>query len=133
MDRFEPSAWPRFVRFAAFTRDGEQLGLDEAALRALEIEILKDPNRSPVIPGTGGLRKIRFAEPGSGRGKRGAYRVCYVYFPEFGTVALAAVFGKNQRADLTKADRNTIAAVIQAYRAELEREAGRHREPEGGR
>jgi hypothetical protein len=131
VDQFDPSEWPRFVRFAAFTRDWERLGLDEAALRALEIEILKAPDRAPVIPGTGGMRKLRFAEPGSGQGKSGAYRVCYTDFPEFGTVALAAVFGKNEKADLTKADRNAIATVIRAYRAELEREAGRHRTPEG--
>jgi mRNA-degrading endonuclease RelE of RelBE toxin-antitoxin system len=130
VDQFDPANWPRFVRFAAFTRDWERLGLDEAALRALEIEILNDPDRPPVIPGTGGLRKLRFAEPGSGRGKRGAYRVCYAYFPEYGTVALAAVFGKNEKADLTKADRNAIATVIQAYRAELEQEATGHRTPE---
>ncbi|HEX8200647.1 MAG TPA: hypothetical protein VF590_09180 [Isosphaeraceae bacterium] len=132
MDGFESSAWPRFVRFTAFTRDWERLGLDEAALRSLETEILKDPGRSPMIPGTGGLRKIRFAEPRSGRGKRGAYWVCHANFPEFGPVALAAVFGKNERADLTKADRDAIATIIRAYRAELEREIGRQ-EPEGGR
>jgi hypothetical protein len=128
VEAFRPEAWPRFVRFPAFTRDWERLGLDDAALRALEFEILKGPDRPPVIRGTGGLRKIRFAEPGSGHGKRGAYRVCYVVFPEFGTIALVAVFDKSDQSDLTQADRNAIALMIKAYRAELEREfAWRHR------
>ena len=70
MDLFQPEEWPRFVRFPAFTRDWERLGLDDAALRALELEILKDPGPPPVIRGTGGLRKLRFAESGSGRGKK---------------------------------------------------------------
>ena len=127
MDPFKPEEWLRFVRFPAFTRDWERLGLDDTALQALETEILRDPTRPPVIRGTGGLRKIRFAAPGSGRGRSGAYRVCYVDFPEFGTVALVVVFGKNEKDNLTPADRKAIAAAIQAYRAELEREFGRER------
>jgi hypothetical protein len=81
---FRPEDWPRFVRFPAFVRDWDRLGLGDAALRALELDILRDPDRAPVIRGTGGLRKLRFTEPRSGRGKRGAYRVCYALFPEFG-------------------------------------------------
>jgi hypothetical protein len=128
VEGFRPEDWPRFVRFPAFTRDWERLGLDDAALRALESEILRGPDRTPIIRGTGGLRKIRFAEPGSGRGKRGAYRVCYVPFPEFGTIALVAIFGKTEKSDLTQADRRAIASMIKDYRAELEREfAWRHR------
>jgi hypothetical protein len=127
-EEFRPGDWPRFVRFPAFTRDWERFGLDDAALRALEFEILKGPDRTPVIRGTGGLRKIRFTEPGSGRGKRGAYRVCYVLFPEFGTIALVVIFGKTEKSDVTRADQRAIAAMIKDYRAELEREfAWRHR------
>jgi len=128
---FKPEDWPRFVRFPAFTRDWERLGLSDAALRALEIEILKDPTRAPVIRGTGGLRKLRYVEPGAARGKRGAFRVCYAVFPEFGTVALAVVFGKNEKDNLTTADRDAIAAIIGSYRVELEREFRRGREQEG--
>lgn len=127
MDPFKPEDWPRFVRFAAFTRDWERLGLDDKALRALETEILRDPAQAPVIRGAGGLRKLRFAPPGSGRGRSGAFRVCYVDFPEFGTLALVVVFGKNEKVDLTPADRKAIAAALQAYRDELEREFGREK------
>jgi hypothetical protein len=53
VETFRPGDWPRFVGFPAFTRDWDQLGLDDAALRALESEILKGPDRTPVIRGTG--------------------------------------------------------------------------------
>ncbi|MGP0067870.1 MAG: hypothetical protein ACLQGP_30280 [Isosphaeraceae bacterium] len=129
MSAFQPEEWPSFVRFPAFTRGWERLGLDDAALRALELEILKAPGRGPVIQGTGGLRKIRFTEPGSSRGKRGAYRVCDALFPEFGTIAMVAVFGKIEKDNLTKADRNAIAQMIESYRAELEREFNRRPGP----
>jgi hypothetical protein len=128
VEPFDPEEWPRFVRFPAFTRDWERFGLTDTALRALEVEILKDPTRAPVIRGTGGLRKLRFVEPGAGRGKSGAFRVCYAAFPEFGTLALAVVFGKNEKDNLTAADRKAIAEVLRAYRAELEREWRRGRE-----
>lgn len=127
---FRPEDWPRFVRFPAFVRDWDRLGLGDGALRALELEILRDPGRAPVIRGTGGLRKLRFTEPGSGRGKRGACRVCYTLFPEFGTIALVAIFDKGEASDLTRADQQAIAAMIKLYRAELEREfAWRQRIP----
>jgi hypothetical protein len=131
VEPFKPEDWPRFVRFPAFTRDWERFGLTDSALRALEVEILKDPTRAPVVRGTGGLRKLRFVEPGAGRGKSGAFRVCYAVFPEFGTVALAVVFGKNEKDNLTTADRNAVAAILRAYRVELEREFRRGQEQEG--
>lgn len=131
MEPFDPEDWPRFVRFPAFTREWERFGLTDTALRALEVEILKDPTRAPVIRGTGGLRKVRFVEPGARRGKSGAYRVCYAVFPEFGTVALAVVFGKNEKDTLTAADRKAIAEVLRAYRDELERESRQGREGGG--
>jgi hypothetical protein len=122
---FDPEKWPRFVRFPSFTRDWERLGLDDADLQSLELEILKDPTRAPVIQGTGGLRKIRFAGLRAARGKNGACRICYVHFPEFGTIAPAVLFGKSERDNLNQADRRTISAVVEAYRKELETEFGR--------
>jgi hypothetical protein len=132
VEPFEPEDWLRFVRFSAFNRDWERSGLGDTALRALEVESLEDPTRAPVIRGTGGLRKLRFVEPGAGRGKSGAFRVCYAVFPEFGTVALAVVFGKNEKDNLTTADRNAVATIIKAYRVELEWEFRRGQEQEGG-
>jgi hypothetical protein len=116
---FDPAKWPRFVWFPAFLRDWERLGLDAEDLRSLEFAILMEPTRAPVIKGTGGLRKLRFSGRKSTRGKSGANRVCYVYFPEFGTIALAVVFGKNEKDDLSPVDRNAITAMIRAYRDEL--------------
>ena len=66
-----------FVQFPSFLRDWKRLDLDDDALGALERELIDEPDKGPVIAGTGGLRKLRFSPPGSGRGKSGAYRVCY--------------------------------------------------------
>lgn len=47
VEEFRPEDWPQFVRFPAFTLDWERLGLDDTALRVLELEILKGPDRAP--------------------------------------------------------------------------------------
>jgi hypothetical protein len=133
VEALDPSRWLRFVHFPAFSRDWARLGLDDEALRALELIILEDPVGSPVVRGTGGLRKVRFAPPGSGRGKSGSHRIGYVYFPEFGTIALALAFGKNERSDLSAADRAAIAGAIRAFQAVLAREFRGRNGRRGGR
>ena len=102
--------------FPAFTRDWERLGFEAEDVRTLELEILKDPSRPPVIKGTGGLRTLRCSGRKSKRGRRGGSRVCYVHDPDFGTIALVVVFGKNEKDDLSSVDRDAIAAMIKAYR-----------------
>ncbi len=47
------------------------------ARREMETAIAADPTAAPVIPGTGGIRKLRWS--GSGRGKRGGVRTIYFY------------------------------------------------------
>ncbi len=47
------------------------------ARREMETGIAADPTAAPVIPGTGGIRKLRWS--GSGRGKRGGVRTIYFY------------------------------------------------------
>lgn len=121
MEEFDPSRWLGFIHFPGFTRDWARLGLDDEALRDLEALILEAPDGLPVVRGTAGLRKIRFAPRGSARGKSGSYRIGYAYFPEFGQVALIVAFGKGERSDLAEADRRAVAVAIRAFRAELGR------------
>ena len=65
-----------------------RIALADEALKALEDEILLNRSVGKVIQGMGGLRKMRFAAPGSSRGKSSGFRVCYVDFTEFGFIFL---------------------------------------------
>src|SRR5260370_42586913 len=67
--------------FGAAWRD---LKLDTDDLLDLQMEIILRPTAAPVVPGTDGLRKLRFSPESWPVGKSGALRVCYVYFEEFG-------------------------------------------------
>ena len=122
MNEFDPARWPTFLELPGFTRAWSALGLGDADLMLLQSLILQGPDRYPVVAGTGGLRKIRFARPGGGRGKRGSYRACYAGFLEHGVVVLAMVYDKGERADLTAAQRKAIAAALRAIDEQLKGE-----------
>jgi hypothetical protein len=70
-----------FVQFPTFLRDWQRLRLGDEALQSLEQELIGAPDKGRVIKHTEGLRKLRFTPPGSRRGKSGAFRICYGYFP----------------------------------------------------
>jgi len=113
----------RFIHLHLFDHEWVGLGLSDEDLRALQNAITSSPTRPPVIPGAGGLRKIRFVDEGSGRGKSGAYRVGYAFFPVYRTVVLATVWGKSERANLAQADHKAIARVLREIERLLEQGA----------
>src|SRR3954470_16788599 len=67
------------IQLTTFAAKWSKLGLTDEDLRSLEGLFLADPEAGDVIPGTGGLRKIRFAPPTWHTGKRGASRVIYAF------------------------------------------------------
>lgn len=104
-----------FVYLDEFKDDWKQLhgnDGDEVALWALEILIMSNPVAGDVIQGTGGLRKIRFVSEEDNRGKRGADRICYAYFPEHHLVLMVAAFSKNRKEDLSTEERKGIKKYL---------------------
>ena len=80
------------------------------AERAEIVDVISsDPQCGVVVAGAGGVRKLRV--PASGRGKRGGARVIYLFGGGEVPIFLLAVFAKNERADLTQAERNELARV----------------------
>ena len=110
----------RFIHFHGFDREWAKLGLSDEALRLLQITLVAEPRLGTVVAGTGGLRKVRFAPPETGRGKSGAFRVGYVHLPQLRTVLLVTVWGKNQKANISQAERNALAKAIRAVEQVLE-------------
>ena len=106
-----------FIQTAEFSKCWDYLGLDGDDLRRLEYEILSNPKAGPVIRGTGKLRKMRFAF--DGRGKSRSARVCYVDFPDVGTVYLITIYEKKEKDNLTAAERSSIRKMIQILEQSL--------------
>jgi len=86
---------------------------DEVALSALEVMITMNPQAGAVVGGTGGLRKLRFAAESENRGKRGACRVCYAYIEEHHLVVMITVYAKNEKDDLSAAEKAGIKAYLE--------------------
>jgi hypothetical protein len=80
--------------------------LDDDEYSRLQNLLLKKPTAGSVIPGGGGLRKLRWAA--SGRGKRGGARVIYYLALSYGRILLLDIYAKNEQADLTKDELKTL-------------------------
>ena len=63
------------------------------------------------MEGSGGIRKLRWAR--SGRGKSGGIRVVYYFYDETMPLYLLTAFGKNEKASLSKTERNLLAKVVE--------------------
>lgn len=90
--------------------------LSDADRRAMEAAIVADPAAPPVLQGTAGLRKLRWAA--SGRGKRGGIRT--IYFRQTGpeAVYLLTAYAKADREDLSPADRKVLTRIVAAIKEE---------------
>ena len=93
---------------------------DEDDLTALQLAIMFAPDGAPVVKGTGGLRKLRFAPAKWNTGTSGATRVCCVYFGDYGIVLLVYVYDKHQKETLTDAEKKVIRGFIDRAKAELD-------------
>jgi hypothetical protein len=86
--------------------------LDDEQYRLLQTALIAAPDTGMVIPGGGGLRKLRWA--GSGRGKRGGARVIYRWFPERARLLMLFVFLKNERDDLSAQQLKRLRLVAES-------------------
>jgi len=102
-----------FVELPAFARHRADY-LDDDAFRELEKLLMKNPVAGDLIPDTGGLRKLRFADTRRGKGKRGGLRVIYYWWDAGSQFWLFTLYGKDEMVDLTPQQRKALKAMIKA-------------------
>lgn len=102
------------VETPTFSRQADKL-FHEEEKRELIDYLAMNPLAGDEIPGTGGVRKVRFAA--SGRGKRGGARIVYYYLDERIPLYALLAYAKSDQSDLTPDERRTVAALAAALKA----------------
>ena len=98
--------------------------LEDDGYRALQLFLAGDPEAGDVMPGTGGFRKLRWADRRRGKGKRGGLRVIYYHLSADAQIWLMTLYDKDEMADLSAAEKRALKAALGA---ELARRAARRR------
>ena len=83
--------------------------LEEQERIAMEFFIACAPEDHPVIPGSGGFRKARWARRGTG--KSGGFRVIYFFLVQPGRVYMAAIYAKARKQTLSADDRKGLSKL----------------------
>jgi len=99
----------RFVETPVFTKEVRDHLADEE-YRALQLALLFRPEQGAVIPGSGGLRKLRWGA--GGRGKRGGLRVIYYWAAEEEIFYMLFVYPKNVQEDLTPTQLRVLSRLV---------------------
>lgn len=97
-----------------FSRQTEKL-LSEDEKRELIDFLSENPLAGAEIPGTGGVRKVRFAA--SGRSKRGGARVIYYYLDDTMPLYALLAYAKNAKEDMTPDEKRAESALVTALKA----------------
>lgn len=98
--------------------------LEDDEYRALQSFLAGDPEAGDVMPGTGGFRKLRWADRRRGKGKRGGLRVIYYHLLTDAQIWLVTLYDKGEVADLSAAEKRLLKAALDA---ELARRPARRR------
>jgi len=106
-----------FIITQTFDREWCNLDLSDETLRQLQNHILRTPGIGDMIVGTGGLLKLRWNLPNTG--KSGGIRVLYVDFMQHETTILVNCYGKSDKDALTDKEKSLYKEFIAEIKKEL--------------
>lgn len=102
-----------FIEAPPFTRlVSDYLADDEYG--ELQNRLAANPSLGDLIPGTGGFRKLRWADPRRGKGRRGGLRIIYYYFPAVQRIWLMTLYDKDEASDLTPKEKKALKSALEA-------------------
>ncbi|MHC1781838.1 MAG: type II toxin-antitoxin system RelE/ParE family toxin [Anaerolineaceae bacterium] len=99
------------VETSVFTRRVTKL-LPDDEYRELQETLIIRPDCGSKIPGSGGIRKLRWSA--SGHGKRGGARIIYYWFTLKDKILMLYLFGKNESDDLTPDQMKILKRVVES-------------------
>lgn len=84
--------------------------LSESERKSVIDYLAEHPKAGNVMEGTGGIRKLRWGK--GNRGKSGGVRIIYYYHDTRIPLYILTMFGKNEQANLSQADRNALSKLV---------------------
>jgi hypothetical protein len=100
-----------FIETSIFTKRVLAL-LDDDHYHELQNHLAGHPDAGKIIPGSGGLRKVRWAA--RGRGKRGGLRVIYFWWISTERISMLFIYAKNEQDDLSSAQLKQLKQALEA-------------------
>lgn len=100
-----------FIEASIFTKVSKDL-LEDDELRRLQTVLATHPTMGKIVPGTGGLRKLRWAMKGGG--KRGGLRVIYYWVTQDDQIFLLYAYRKSVQDDISVAELQIIRKALEA-------------------
>ncbi|WP_299942136.1 hypothetical protein [uncultured Microbulbifer sp.] len=100
-----------FVEMPPFARFRSDY-LDDDSFQGLQQKLLDNPEAGNEIPGTGGLRKLRFADKRRGKGTRGGIRIIYYWYRKNELFWLFTLFDKDEASDLTPDQKKILKEML---------------------
>lgn len=104
-----------FIELPIFTRHAEDY-FSDGELAELQVHLSKNAKAGDVVPGSGGVRKLRWSR--AGMGKRGGVRVLYYVQDSKGRIWLLTVYAKSAQENIPVATLNLLREF--ADHAEIE-------------
>jgi mRNA-degrading endonuclease RelE of RelBE toxin-antitoxin system len=98
------------IETAAFARAIVML-LDDDDYASLQRALVENPKAGKVIPGTRGLRKMRWGS--LGRGKRGGIRIVYYWLASKHQIYMLLAYAKSNQEDLTPNQTRALARLVE--------------------
>jgi hypothetical protein len=102
-----------FIEAPAFTRYLSNY-LNDDGYRELQTRLAANPELGDLMPGTGGFRKVRWADARRGKGRRGGLRVIYYHLKSDSQIWLITLYDKGEALDLTAKEKRALSAAIEA-------------------
>ena len=100
-----------FIELPSFERHRQDY-LEDAEFRDLQNQLMDNPEAGDIIEGTGGLRKMRFADAKRGKGRRGGLRVIYYWWLAGEQFWLFTIYNKDEKDDLSPTQKKILKELI---------------------
>jgi hypothetical protein len=101
-----------FIETPVFAEDIQQLIPDETYAE-FQQHLADHPEAGDVIQGTGGIRKIRWNLPGTG--KRGGVRMIYYWRAAEDQILMLLAYRKAKQSDLTPSQKRALKTVVENW------------------